>query len=177
VFREKILLVGFSGSGKSTLLSEIKKNPSHSWTHLNDLDQLILSRFGKGKDQLSDVISEQGWEKFRLWERQQLDEWLKEEGKGVLALGGGALSPMIWELYRHSRKIKFCHIWASFETCWNRLQVSAEERPMLKVGKEKFREIYVERMKIFNQIDFKIENESGVSKEELLNQFLKGIVA
>ena len=75
---EKILICGFSGAGKTSLMRELEFSaPDSSWSFA-DLDQLILkSRRGK---ELATVIETHGWEKFRLWERQELEGWLKEEG-------------------------------------------------------------------------------------------------
>jgi shikimate kinase len=172
---EKILIVGFSGTGKSTLLKRIESSAPTPWDHFDDLDGLILKFHGKNQRDLSSLIEKVGWDQFRLWERQTLEGWLKEEGKGVLSLGGGALSPMIFELYKNSRKLKFCHLWASFETCWQRLIDSDEIRPMLKRGQLEFKKVYEQRMIIFNQVQWRLENEAGQDMEELAKLFWKEV--
>ncbi len=175
--REKVLVVGFSGSGKSTLLNDLKSNYSEEWVHLDDLDVLIFDKFKKNDRQLSDLIQREGWDKFRLWERQMLEEWLKKPGKGVLALGGGALSPMVWELYKNTNKILFCHLSSSFEDCWERLLKSKDIRPLMMDGKNEFKQIYEQRMRLFNQIEFTITNPPNLEITKLTQKFRQGYLS
>jgi shikimate kinase len=167
---EKILIAGFSGAGKSSLLWELKRSsPDQEW-FFDDLDQLILKGH-KARD-ISQLVQTNGWEKFRLWERQSLEGWLKEEGKGVLALGGGALSQVVLDLFKPSRKIKFCHLDAPFEDCWNRLQgKGTEARPLINLGKDRLSEIYQDRQRIYQQIDWVLENPQGTHLEALALSF------
>lgn len=169
---EKILIAGFSGAGKTTLLKELEFTAPDSAWEFTDLDQLILKSRGKGEKKLSKIIERDGWEKFRLYERQELEGWLKEEGKGVLALGGGTLSPLIYELYRESRKVKFCYLHSSFEDCWDRLQLDqSEPRPLLLLGKVEFKKIYDERQQVFSQIPWRVENSKGSDMALLAKDF------
>src|SRR5690606_33347083 len=101
---EKILICGFSGAGKSALLREIEfLAPDSDWI-FSDLDHRIL----KEKKYLSieALIEKEGWDKFRLWERQVLEGLLKEEGRTVIALGGGTLSETLFSALSPIRKIK-----------------------------------------------------------------------
>lgn len=167
---EKILITGFSGSGKSTLLKKVKEHLAQNWPRINDLDQLILKKHSQYKT-IQQLVEAQSWETFRLWERQELESWLKDEGKGILALGGGTLNPMLFDLLRSNRKIKFCFLDAPFEECWKRLLGDGgEARPLVKLGKEALKKIYQERKLVFDQIPWKIT--SG-SEEEVVNSFLK----
>lgn len=168
----KILIAGFSGSGKTSLLQQIKVMAPSDWEAIDDLDQLVMKSRGRGHRDLASLIQDEGWEKFRLWERQELEGWLKEEGRGVLALGGGTLTPMLWELFKNSRKIQFCHLDASFETCWNRLiQQSEEPRPLVQRGKSELGKIYEERQHIFDQIHWKCRNEQSADLKQLAREF------
>jgi shikimate kinase len=168
---KKILLAGFSGAGKSTLLEELKLSASSEWEHFDDLDRLVLKNRGKKHPNLASLINEAGWETFRLWERQELEGWLKLEEPGVLALGGGTLSPMIWELYRNSRKILFCHLYADFEICWQRLMNSSDFRPLATQGKEHLETIYQQRMGIFKKIPWQLENNDQSDIKDLASEF------
>lgn len=166
---EKILIAGFSGAGKSSLLKELEfTSPEEGWS-FDDLDQLVIK---KHKQEIPELIEEHGWDKFRLWERQELEGWLKEEGKGILSLGGGALSQMILDLYGSHRKVKILYLHAPFEDCWERLNLDgAEERPLVRLGKGELHRIYQERQKIFSQILWHLDNSRGSDLEKLARDF------
>lgn len=173
---EKILVAGFSGAGKTSFLKELEFNaPSPEW-EFADLDQLIIKSRGKGLKKLADIIARDGWDKFRLYERQELEGWLKDEVPGVLALGGGTLSPMVYELYKTSRKLKFCYLHAAFEDCWERLHFEqSEPRPLVQLGRMELQKIYNERQLVFSQIPWKIENPKGADLQQIASDFWKKI--
>lgn len=157
---EKILIAGFSGAGKSSLLRHLAQHPRGEWSNFSDLDQLILKQHGRGLATLSGLIEAAGWEKFRTWERQTLEGWLKEEGKGILALGGGTLSPLVWELFGKNPRLKFCHLNISFASAWKRLiQDSQEPRPLVRLGELELKRIYDERMQLFQKIPWQLDGE------------------
>lgn len=166
---EKILIAGFSGAGKTSLMKELEFSAPAGW-EFADLDQLILK--SKRSKELALVIEEHGWEKFRLWERQELEGWLKEEGPGVLSLGGGTLTQMLLDLYKPIRKVGICYLHADFQDCWERLHLEGTEpRPLVKLGKGELHRIYEERQKIFSQIPWRIENPKGADLAKLARDF------
>ena len=171
---EKILIAGFSGAGKTSLLKQLKTYSKAQGVTFSDLDQLILKNHGKKYFDLSELIEDNGWEKFRLWERQEFESWLKEEGKGVIALGGGTLSPLLWELYSKQRKLLFCYLKVPFEVAWQRLvNQSDENRPLVKLGKEKFHELFEAREEIYCKIEWQLD---GTQKLEVISEaFWKNI--
>lgn len=155
---DKILITGPSGAGKSSLVRALKSSAPEDWDHFDDLDALILKKRGKGLLSLADLIENHGWDNFRLWERQELESWLKNEGKGVLALGGGALSPLVWELFGSQIKIKYCYLKVPFEISWDRLALpSSEKRPLVKLGQNKLRELFESRREVFDQIPWQLD--------------------
>jgi shikimate kinase len=159
---EKILIAGFSGAGKSSFLRALEQTAPDEWGDFADLDELVLKNTRPRYARLSDLISDQGWEKFRLWERQQLEGWAKTEGKGVLALGGGTLSPVVLEMYKSARKIKIVFLKADFETCWQRiLSDTKHPRPLVQKGKAELAKIYQERLKIFESLSLTVDNPHG----------------
>ncbi len=167
--RRKVLIAGVSGAGKTTLLGRLRESSPQDWGTFEDLDQLILKNHGKGCKDLAALIEKVGWETFRLWARQALEGWLKEEENGVLALGGGALSPLVWQLYGHSRKLKFCFLQVPFEVAWSRLIGSlTETRPLVLQGQFKMRQLFEEREAIFTQISWRLDgtkDSSALAKE------------
>ncbi len=167
---EKILISGFSGAGKTSFIRELEFScPNSAWT-FSDLDQLILK--GQGAEEVSLLIDTHGWDQFRRWERQSLEGWLKEDGSGVLSLGGGTLSQAIYDLYQPSRKIGFLYLHASFEDCWERLHLeSTEARPLIKLGKDGLHRVYEERLKVFSQIPWRLDNPKGGNLGLLAKRF------
>lgn len=167
---EKILICGFSGAGKTSLMRELEFTSPDSFWSFADLDQLILK--SHREKELAKVIESHGWEKFRLWERQELEGWLKDEGPGVLSLGGGTLTQLLFDLYKPIKKIRVCHLDAPFLDCWERLHLkNSEPRPLVKLGKGELRRIYEERMEIFGQVTWKIENPKGADLSLLAKSF------
>lgn len=168
--REKIFIAGFSGSGKSTLLQSLQKTGSSEWRYY-DLDQLILQDHPQFA-QLKDLIEELGWEKFRLLERQGIEKFLKEKGKGIMALGGGAFTPLLWQIYSNHPKIMFCYLYSSFEDCWERLTNDASEpRPLALQGKNELASLYQTRFATYQLIPWRIDNYRGASFEKLAHEF------
>lgn len=170
---EKILIAGFSGAGKTSFMKELEFTAPAGW-EFADLDQLIMK--SRRSKELALVIEEHGWEKFRLWERQELEGWLKEEGPGVLSLGGGTLTQLLLDLYKPIRKVGICYLHADFQDCWERLHLEgAEPRPLVKLGKGELHRIYEERQKIFSQIPWRIENPKGTDLAKLARDFWEKI--
>jgi shikimate kinase len=173
---EKILIAGFSGAGKSSLLLSLKESAPRDWELFDDLDHLIFKSHGRTYKDLASLIQAVGWEKFRLWERQHFEGWLKEEGKGVLALGGGTINPLLWELYSNQRKIKFCYLETSFHICWERLTNGQnEKRPLLDLGKVQLEQIFLERKFIFDKIHWKLDGSKDI--KNLTSDFWREIEA
>ena len=171
---EKILIAGFSGSGKSSLLEVLEKTGTNDWKFF-DLDQMILDKNPLFAT-LQELIEALGWEKFRLMERQGIESFLKSEGKGVIALGGGAFNPLIWELYGKHPKIKFCHLSADFEVCWQRLvQDVHEPRPLALKGKAALKELFDTRSQVYRLIPWRLENNGNQSLSTLAHEFWSGL--
>jgi shikimate kinase len=167
---KKILLCGFSGSGKTSLLKELQLSAPDSKWIFSDLDQMILKK--KNYHEVSELVATHGWDKFRQWERQELEEWLTFEGNGVLALGGGALTLSLLNAHRQGKKICFCYLESTFADCWKRLHSSSTElRPLIKLGEAEFYRIYLEREKIFSLITWKMTNYENCDLKILAQNF------
>ncbi len=167
---EKIVIAGFSGAGKSGLLREISLSRPQDFVFFDDLDQLILRKWGTTT--LADLIAQKGWEWFRQTERTELFEWINQQGKGVLALGGGTLSPKLWDELQGRPELKVVYVEADVETCWQRLTTfPGEERPLLKEGKEAFLKRFQERSLVFEKIPLRLKNSEGRSLSELAQEF------
>jgi shikimate kinase len=169
---EKILITGFSGAGKSSFLREIEKITPGGW-EFEDLDELIIRKFGGPEKSLAEWVEEWGWDKFRSFEEETLREWLVEGEKGVLALGGGALTEENVGLI--SQKAKVLHLDADFETCWRRLSMDPLVRPLALKGENYMRYLFEKRQKIFAKIPWKMTNSDQSDLKALAASFWSGI--
>ena len=160
---EKVLIAGFSAAGKTSLLQALKAQAPEEWDYFDDLDQLVLKNRGRGFNTLAELIAAKGWETFRLYERQEFEGWIKQEGKGVLSLGGGTLSPQLFDLFGNHRKLKFVHLYVPFHVAWDRLQITSEVRPLARLGRLELENIYQERMKVFERILWKLDGTSNLN--------------
>jgi len=161
--RRKILIAGFTGAGKSSLGEALKNSNPSDW-NFSDLDQVIHRNHGKKHKNLSSLIEEVGWEKFRLWERQAYESLIKTEEREIITLGGGTLSPLLWELYGSSRSLLFCHLSIPFEIAWSRIMTDGpSSRPLIQLGKMELLKIYKKRMEIFHQIPWQLDGTLPIS--------------
>ena len=119
-----IVITGFMGCGKSKVARELARQLNVLFV---DLDEKITQTEGRSPAQL---IVEDGERAFRAIESKTLREVLETKAAGVIALGGGA-----W-IEETNRAILAQHrcttLWldAPFEVCWNRIETSAEDRPL-----------------------------------------------
>ena len=160
---EKVLIAGFSGAGKTSLVQALKTQSPEDWDAFDDLDQLVLKNRGRGFGSIAELIAGKGWDAFRLFERQEFEGWIKSDGKGVLALGGGSLTPQLFDLYGNHRKLKFAHLYVPFAVIWERLQIDSEVRPLVALGKIELEKIYQERMKVFERIPWRLDGSSSLT--------------
>lgn len=165
--QKKILICGFSGSGKSTALQIIQ-----DWDHegrfnlIQDLDARILKNSRPKFNSIQEMVEKLGWDEFRKKERAEFESFLKEDSPAVLSLGGGTLTPLLWELYGGARSLKWIHVSAPFETCFQRLKLDqeTEPRPLLKLGELELRRIFQSREEIFLKIQTKWSNTGAIGE-------------
>lgn len=169
---EKILIAGFSGAGKSTFLREIEKSAPTGW-EFEDLDGLILRRHADATRTLSEWIELWGWEQFRSYEEETLEEWLSIERSGVLALGGGSLNEE--NFGQVAQKAKILHLDVDFDTAWQRLSMDPLVRPLALKGENYMKYLFEKRQKIFAQIPWKMANSDGTDLKALAASFWGGI--
>ena len=109
-------------SGKTTIGKALSKKMKFKF---NDLDDLIEA---KHKQSIITIFKERGEERFRIYEKQCLEDFL-EKDKHILSVGGGTINCKTLEM---SRSFKY-RIWlyASIDTLIKRHSEEAKNRPLL----------------------------------------------
>jgi len=147
----RIFLVGMMGSGKSTIGKRVSEVLDLQFI---DMDEEIERREGR---RVRRIFEEDGEEYFRLKEKELLRE-LVERDNVVVATGGGVvIDPENRELLK---KEKTLFLYAPPEVLMER--VTTENRPLLREGKERIREIWEKRKQFyaeFRRIDTSKLNE------------------
>jgi len=156
----RITLLGFMGCGKTSVgreLSNLLKLP------FLDLDSLIVERTGMEIPRIFERFGEEG---FRKVEREVLEEVLRRSGGFVLSVGGGApaYKDNIDIINSFSTSI---FLETPFEELWRRISRD-ENRPLVKLGKERVRELYEKRLPFYGRADFKVNCEGKGVKEVTL---------
>ncbi len=163
----KFLICGFMGSGKSTLLEKFEIN-SEAYG-LYDLDAEIHRLHGGDFPTLGEFIESRGWDHFRRMESETLEDFLNKDESLVLALGGGAVSGVNLSKIKKKEGTKLVFLDTPFEVCLERISGDAN-RPLVKLGEEKLRELYEERLPLYKCADIQIgpeEQEALASPEQL----------
>ena len=97
-----------------------------------DLDDEILKSFEEKS--IQEITSIHGWKKFREVELS-VSKDLLSSGKVILSLGGGALTDELLH-FNFEKKIILLWAYAPFETCFNRIQLYSDHRPLAQKSKE-----------------------------------------
>lgn len=136
----RIFLVGMMGSGKSTIGKRVSEVLDLQFI---DMDEEIERREGR---RVRRIFEEDGEEYFRLKEKELLRE-LVERDNVVVATGGGVvIDPENRELLK---KEKTLFLYAPPEVLMER--VTTENRPLLREGKERIREIWERRKQFYTE--------------------------
>lgn len=119
----RIALLGVRGCGKSTVgraLARQLEVPFH------ELDHLIERRAGIP---LSEIFTLHGERFYRELQRETLEDWLTQNGSGVLATGGSLVNdPVAFERLRATCRTVWLR--ASAEEHWRRVVGQGDLRPM-----------------------------------------------
>ena len=158
-----IVITGFMGCGKSKVARELARQLNVLFV---DLDEKITQREGRSPAQL---IVEDGEPAFRSIESNTLREVLETTAAGVIALGGGA-----W-IEEKNRTIVEQHrcmsVWLDvpFQVCWNRIETSADDRPLGKTRSQAL-ELYELRRPIYQLANVRIEVRGDETIDHLATQ-------
>ena len=144
-----IVFVGFMGAGKSEAARAVARALG---TAAKDSDELIEREIGES---IASFFESEGEAVFREREERVVCELL--EGGGVLSLGGGAVtSDRVREALRDHVTV-WCQV--DPETAWKR--ASRNDRRPLAADETTFRELYAERLGLYEQVACAVLPEGG----------------
>jgi shikimate kinase len=157
---KKIIITGFMGSGKSSVAKALAKLLDYE---MLDLDEAIESAEGRSP---AAIIQEDGEARFRALERQALTKAMEDDGKQVLALGGGA-----WISKANRDQIQehgATSVWldASFDLCWKRIAGAVSQRPLAPDATTAFK-LFSERTSCYELADLRVGVTERTSAEEI----------
>lgn len=134
-----VILIGFMGCGKSSVGKMLARELSVPFV---DTDAWIEEQNGR---KISDIFRESGEEYFRELETRALEQLLEDEGRKVIAVGGGL--PMRPVNREYLKKLgTTVYLLAQPETLVARLQ-GDDTRPLLQGGelRQKIRQLMSDR--------------------------------
>jgi shikimate kinase len=149
------------GCGKSVVAREIA---SQLGVTMVDLDDAITELQGKSPARL---IAEDGEVAFRRIETAILERILQDRSVGVIALGGGAwITAANRELIGQRGGLS---VWLDtpFSVCWQRIETSAEERP-LGNSQQQAHELFEKRRPVYQLAELRITPETDERLESLV---------
>lgn len=164
----RVVITGFMAAGKTTLATMLARQLKSSAI---DLDSVISEREGLSVPAL---IDEQGELRFREAETRALRAVLEMEMARVIALGGGT-----WTI-AGNRELIANHdcltVWldAPFELCWQRIQSSAEIRPLAR-DLDSARRLYHERRALYALADLHVSASDEMDMERVVNEIVRAV--
>jgi len=134
--RRKIILTGYRATGKTLVGLMLAQRLNLDFL---DMDEMIEVRAGQSIHQ---IVAQQGWEQFRLLERDLLSELICRKDV-VISTGGGAI--LHQDIWRHLCQTGLV-VWlqADIDTICRRLQnddTSGSQRPSLTEEEDLFTEV------------------------------------
>ena len=162
--KKNIVLVGMMGSGKSLIGKILSKELSLDFIDIDDKIEKSENRT------VFDIFKKNGETYFRKIEEDMSIKYLQLENK-VISLGGGG--------YINSNIRKKCFknsisIWLNWkhETLINRIKNSKKRPLAIKLNSIEIKKLIIERSKIYNLSDYKI-NCDKLNKKEIAKKIIK----
>ncbi len=158
-----IVITGFMGCGKSKVARELARRLD---AVMVDLDDWITTREKRSPAQ---IITEDGERVFRTIESNALRDLLHRGGAGVIALGGGAWIEETNRTLIERYKCKSIWLDVPFEVCWERIETSAEDRPLGR-SREQAEALYHQRLSVYKLAQVHIKASRGEESPDLVSR-------
>jgi shikimate kinase len=123
---EQIFLIGYRAAGKTTIGIELAKKLDFEFL---DTDQLLCKNRGA---EVAEIVKNEGWEAFRSYEIEALQEAIHGDHRVVATGGGAVMHRQVWENVRLNALVVWLN--ADIETLAARLLTAAGDdasRPSL----------------------------------------------
>ncbi len=160
---ERIFLVGFMCSGKTTVGRILSKRLG--WEFL-DVDEEVERKEGLS---IPEIFEKKGEPYFRDLELRTLRE-LAEKKNVVISTGGGlGANPEAMELMKEKGLVVWLKV--SYEEFIRRCG-GDENRPLLRLGEEKLKELLKERENVYSKAHIKVEGKSPEEAAQLILNYI-----
>ena len=163
--KKNLVLLGMMAAGKTTLAKIVAKKLDLNFL---DTDETIIK---KNSMSIIEIFKKKGESYFRKEEEKEVLKAIKNIDS-IISIGGGAF---LNKNIRDNILQNAISIWINvdIDTLQNRIKKNSK-RPLLRVEnyKEKLKELYLERKKIYELADYKIDC-SNLSKEILAKKIIK----
>jgi shikimate kinase len=156
------------GSGKTMVARELAQQLNCEWV---DLDDLITKQEGRTP---SEIIDQDGEEKFRETETQMLRKVLSADSERVIAAGGGAwtIADNRDLIAKHEALAVWLH--APFDLCWRRIR-DGGDRPLAR-SREAAQKLYDARLPIYQTAGVRIVVNDSQTAEDVAKEILAAVL-
>ncbi len=164
----RVVLVGFMGSGKTTVGRKLSLELGVPFL---DTDEEVIKRTGKG---ISEIFTLFGETYFRKIEQSVIIDLLHTYEDAVISTGGGL--PSYGKNMDLINRMAFSvFLRADFDVLWSRISKD-EERPLVKMGREKVKELYERRLPFYEKAHFIVDT-GKQNPEEVVSEILNHLSA
>jgi shikimate kinase len=163
-----IVIIGFMGCGKTAVARVLARRLG---LPIVDLDDAIAEQHGRTAAQL---IRDDGEPVFRSLETKVLHQLLERGERSVISLGGGA---WITEANRRLIDQYGCvSVWLDtpFELCWQRIETSAEDRPLGRT-REQAEQLFRVRQPVYQQAKIRLPIQADESLDSVVDRLVPQI--
>ena len=154
------------GSGKSTLGRQLSSRLQQY--DFVDTDDLILEDYGRGSQNIGELIQREGFPVFREYEVKVLKKIIERKKKIIVSLGGGTLREETTSLIL--RKGKTLTVWprVALDLCLKRIQYDIT-RPLKHLSLEESKILYRKRAFYYKKSDIIVDIHEYMSVDNAID--------